>query len=51
MTSMVTDAFVKRKELTNDRGLNKSPNKTLVKTMVWSVELYGSETEPSERVM
>src|SRR5678816_2627402 len=37
------DAFMKRGELLRG-GLNKSLKKRLVKTLVWSVALYGSET-------
>ena len=37
------DAFTRRGELLRG-GLNKSLKKRLVKTLVWSVALYGSET-------
>jgi len=37
------DAFTKRGELMRG-GLNKSLKKRLIKTLVWSVALYGSET-------
>ena len=40
------DAFTKRGELMRGEagGLNKSLKKRLIKTLVWSVALYGSET-------
>ena len=37
------DAFEKRKELLR-RGINKELKKKMIKTLVWSVMLYGSET-------
>lgn len=41
--AMGKDAFTKRGELLRG-GLNKGLKKRLVKTLVWSVALYGSET-------
>src|SRR6218665_3517204 len=41
--AMGKDAFYKRKELLRGK-LNKNPKKRIIKSMMWSVVLYGSET-------
>ena len=41
--AMGKDAFYKRKELMRGK-LNKNLKKRMIKTMIWSVVLYGSET-------
>ena len=41
--AMGKEAFAKRKELLR-RGLNTTLKKRMVKTLIWSVTLYGAET-------
>src|SRR6218665_1702252 len=41
--AMGKDAFYKRKELLRGK-LNKNMKKRVIKSMIWSVVLYGSET-------
>ena len=41
--AMGKEAFLKRKELLR-RGLNRNLKKRMVKTLIWSVTLYGAET-------
>src|SRR6218665_3666496 len=41
--AMGKDAFYKRKELLRGK-LNKNLKKRIIKSMIWSVVLYGSET-------
>src|SRR5580692_8361880 len=41
--AMAKDAFSKRKELLS-RNMSRAVRKKIIKTVVWSVALYGSET-------
>ena len=41
--AMAKDAFYKRKELLKGK-LNNNLKKRIIKSMIWSVMLYGSET-------
>jgi len=42
--SMAKEAFEKHKKLLTENTINKNLRKRLIKTLVWSVLLYGSET-------